>query len=156
MKHPVHPSATVCALLLGITLFVVALVPTASAQDAEIYEDQVVIQLDAMADAVAESGFEVTHDYVVAALDSDGDDSFTVTLDKGVTYLIASVCDEDCSDVDIQLHDENDNLIDVDEQEDGFPIAEVTPAWTGEFTITVHMFQCDREPCFYGIGVFGQ
>lgn len=140
-------------LLLSGILFTQA--QTASAQATNEYEDQVILQLNAMADVLAESDFTSTHDYVVEELNGNAEDAFSVTLDEGVTYLIASVCDEDCSDVDIKLYDENDNLISLDESTDDVPIAEVTPAWTGEFTIEVHMYECTADPCFYGIGVFG-
>lgn len=158
MKRPLERLSGARLLLTAAAFLALTQIATqtAQAQDAAKYEAQVRVQLDAVAEVAAENGYEQTHDYVIDRLDGDGEDSFTLTLEEGVTYTIASVCDEDCSDVDIRLYDENENLIDADESADDVPITEVTPAWTGEFTITVHMYECKREPCFYGIGVFGR
>ena len=148
-----YDSQLFLSLFLALLFFIA---PTASAQDASEYEDQVIVQLEALAVEAEKKGFEVTHDFVIDDLNGNADESFTLTLEEGVTYLIASVCDQDCSDVDIEIYDENDNLIEVDEESDDVPVVTVSPAWTGEFTINVHMYECSTDPCFYGIGVFGQ
>ena len=140
-------------LLLGLlaAAFLVTLTPTAQAQ----YTAQVRRQLDAAGSTLSREGYSRSHDYEIDNLDDDAEDSFTLTLTQGREYAIVGACDNDCSDIDFWLYDENDNLVDSDTSTDDIPIVRVTPRWTGTFRIRVKMFACSAEPCYYGIGVFG-
>lgn len=66
---------------------------------------------------------------------------YSTTLYKGNTYYIFAAGDYDVKDLDIILYDENGNKIDEDKQTDALPIVEVTPRWSGEFVVKVHMYQ---------------
>ena len=131
--------------------FVLAVAPVAQAQ----YSNQVRNQLDAARATLAREGMSQTHDYEIDSLDDDAEDSFTLTLRADREYAIVGACDNDCSDMDFWLYDENDNLIDSDTSTDDVPVVRVTPRWSGQFRIRVKMYACSVEPCFYGIGVFG-
>jgi hypothetical protein len=76
-----------------------------------------------------------------------------VTLHEGVEYTFVGACDRDCSDLDLQLYDENGNLIDEDLLRDDVPIVSVTPEWTGRFYVKVIMAECSVNPCGYTIVV---
>jgi hypothetical protein len=74
-----------------------------------------------------------------------------VTLRSGVEYTFVGACDRDCSDLDLQLFDENGNLIDEDLLRDDVPVVSVTPEWTGRFHVKVIMASCSISPCGYTI-----
>lgn len=76
-------------------------------------------------------------------------ESHRITLRRGTQYKIVAVCDGDCSDMDLVLHDENDNLIDKDFDSDDFPTVDVTPRRTAKFKVTVQMERCSVSPCGY-------
>lgn len=120
------------------------------------YTAQVRSQLDDAMLLAQLSGQERTHSYEYGSLNDDGIDSYTVTLREDRSYRIFGACDADCSDLDLWIYDEYDNLIDHDTASDDTPILEVTPRWTGSFRIRVRMYSCRREPCYFGLGIFGQ
>ena len=138
--------------LSAVLTLLAVLVPTAGAQS---YADQVRSQLDGAKQALRSEGFTRSHDYKIESLDDGAEDTFTVDLEEGREYALVGACDVDCSDMDFWLYDENDNLIDSDTSTDDVPVVRVTPRWSGTFEIRVKMYECSNEPCFYGIGVFG-
>ncbi|MEB3273867.1 MAG: hypothetical protein ACO4CG_01740 [Prochlorothrix sp.] len=155
-RLPSHLSLPCPTLSLGaVTLATAIVAMTAQPSPAQSrYERQVEAQLDAAAMAVGGSGYEMVYDPYIDRTGAGITDNLTVTLYEGVSYTIIGVCDEDCSDLDMELFDANGNSIDSDYETDDFPVVEVTPAWTSEFTLDVHMFDCSNEPCYYGVGVF--
>jgi hypothetical protein len=136
-----------CALMLGVTAPLVA---------QNEHQELVSALLDAAEELAAENGFSSTHSRYNGALDEGREDTITIDLDAGTSYFIVGQCDIDCSDIDLTLHDENGNLIDEDVLLDDTPIVEVTPIRNARFTLTMTMVDCESEPCYYGIGVFGQ
>lgn len=139
--------ALACGLMVGISAPVVA---------QNEHQELVSSLLDAAEDLAAENGYSSTHSRYNGALDEGREDTITIDLDAGTSYFIVAQCDIDCSDIDMTLHDENGNLIDEDVLLDDTPIVEVTPIRNARFTITLSMIDCESEPCYYGIGVFGQ
>ena len=101
-------------------------------------------------------GWEETHNPEIDRLDDGGSNSFRFSLEEGRTYRVASVCDADCSDLDLTLYDENDNEISRDISTDDVPIVEASPSRTGRFRLQVDMHSCSSNPCYYGISIFGQ
>ena len=138
------------SLLLAVALGAAAL-PAAAGK----YTDQVNILLDRVDTAMAKRGFEQTHTPKIDKLRQGDSDSFSFTLKKGMSSTIVSVCDADCSDLDLVLRDEGGNDIDNDDQRDDMPIVSVQPKWTGKFTLRVKMYSCNNNPCYYGIGIYG-
>jgi hypothetical protein len=139
------------ALVLAALAF--ALAAPAAAQQ---YTQQVRRQLDGAAATLEDEGYNPTHAYEIGNLNDDSEESFTLDLDGDRNYAIVGACDNDCSDLDFWLYDENDNLIDSDTSTDDVPVVRVTPSWTGQFRVRVKMYACSANPCYYGIGVFGQ
>ena len=67
--------------------------------------------------------------------------------------MIAAECDMDCSDIDMWLYDASGNMIDEDVLEDDFPILEVTPTSSAQYSVRIEMFACSIEPCGFQIAV---
>jgi hypothetical protein len=70
------------------------------------------------------------------------------TLYRDVHYVILACGDNRAADIDIYLYDENNNLIDRDNSTDNSPVVDVTPRWTGRFTVVVKMYRA------YGVGSY--
>jgi eukaryotic-like serine/threonine-protein kinase len=119
------------------------------------YRRDINTKLSIAALAFTQRGFASTHDPFIAKLAPDASGSVTLNLEAGTRYVIVSVCDQDCSDLDLFLFDENDNAIGSDIQPDALPVVEVTPRWTGQFALRMKMEACNANYCYYGIGVYG-
>ncbi|HEV2132192.1 MAG TPA: hypothetical protein VGR27_13850 [Longimicrobiaceae bacterium] len=72
-----------------------------------------------------QSGYPRTHELFFDRLNHRRYQSVTVDLVEGVNYLIVGACDNDCSDLDFELYDENDNYIDGDTASDDIPMVEL-------------------------------
>lgn len=126
------------------------------AAHANEYEAVVRAQLVAIKSIGEGEGFRHTFDDHYDLLGNQASDDYTFELKSGREYFIAAVCDQDCSDLDLKLFDENDNVIAEDALVDDAPIVRVTPRWSGKFRLNVTMFDCGNAPCFYGISVMGR
>lgn len=142
-------------MLRAIALAALALFVTAASAEAQ-WEEQVRRLITRDAAALASEGFTLTRDIITGSLDDDERGTHTINLREDEEYVIVGECDEDCSDLDLFLYDENDNLIDSDVEMDDYPIVRVTPAWTGRFRVRVSMATCSTEPCWYGLGVLSR
>lgn len=74
-------------------------------------------------------------------------------LEEGVEILIYGVCDLDCFDLDLAVAGSDGETIAIDEQPDAEPVAHFTPEASGGHAITVTMYDCRLEPCYYAVGV---
>ena len=81
--------------------------------------------------ASADAG--VVHDDRVNARTTD---VYTFTFQAGVQYDISILGDGD-TDLDLFLYDENGNLIDSDTGPTDAANVQVTPRWTGSFTLRI-------------------
>lgn len=76
--------------------------------------------------------------------------SMEVFLWSGETYDFVGECDADCSDVDLLI--EGPGGVDgSDILPDDFPMLSVTAPESGIYNVTVAMFDCWVEPCFWTV-----
>ena len=127
---------------------------TATPQDEWV--QQVRRQLQSAGQRFEERGYTMTHRIYTGSLDDDESEMVQVDLAVGKEYQIMGACDNDCSDLDLVLFDGAGNEIDSDLLEDDVPIVTVEVTRSGNFRLRVQMAACSREPCRYGIGVFGR
>lgn len=139
-----------------VSFVVVVSGSVASAQAQAQYVNEVRGQLQLLEAVFEENGYASTHSYKIDKLNQNREEVFSLRLRQGHEYLLASVCDTDCSDIDIKVYDENGNQIAQDTQVDDMPVVRVRPRWSGPFRIRVKMYSCTDNPCYYGIGVFGK
>lgn len=128
----------------------------AGAAEANEYETVVRAQLEAIKSIGEGEGYRHAFDDHYDLLGNQASDDYSFELKSGREYFIAAVCDQDCSDLDLKLYDENDNVIAEDALEDDAPIVRVAPRWSGKFRLNVTMYACANAPCFYGISVMGR
>lgn len=138
---------SLCSSIVVLSLAGISLAQTT-------YINQVKEQLLGAAIAAGLLNYDLTHDPYIDNLFHRESEAVTLTLRKGYSYSIIGVCDEDCGDIDLFLYDENGNRIDSHDGSDSYPVVEVTPRWTANFTVKTHMYQCSASPCYYGLGIF--
>ena len=91
----------------------------------------------------------------IGLLDNGKYITVTYTLLKGNSYKIMGACDNECTDLDLELRDDNGNLIQLDNASDDIPVVEVTPRRDGKFTVKVSMRDCSNSVgCVYGMAVY--
>jgi hypothetical protein len=76
-----------------------------------------------------------------------------IQLARGATYTIVGVCDEDCTDVDMEVSDSNGNMVGSDTLADDYPRVQLTPAASGTFSVKIWLHACSSEPCYAGARV---
>ena len=143
------------AFKTSVIFAVAALAATAAAAQSSEYVRQLANQLAQLRDQYVPSGYRLIMGPETDSLGRGGTDRYSVTLTSGRSYKLVGVCDNDCTDLDIRLFDQNNNLIDEDTLTDDKPVVSVTPRWTGPFRMEVVMASCSTQPCFYQIAVYG-
>ena len=120
------------------------------------YEQEVNRLLNQTRNIANSRGFSSSHSRYNGQLRQGQEETVTLDLDAGVSYMMVAQCDRDCSDIDLWLYDENGNLIDEDVLVDDTPIVNVTPRRSARFSLRARMISCSVQPCYYGIGVYAQ
>ena len=83
-------------------------------------------------------------------------DSFRFRQDLAAerNYLVIGVCDENCSDFDLKLYSDTNELVEEDVLPDGWPILQFVAQEGGFFNIEVSMFMCRVQLCNWGARVY--
>lgn len=124
---------------------------------AQSYAQQVWDQLQAQYRSIARNSSDwFLRNYVMGTLQKRRMEAWTFSLDKGTSYLIAGVCDDDCQRVDVVLKDADDRIVARREAGDSAPGIAFTPRRDGRYTVEVTMAQCRGDPCFFGFGIFAR
>ena len=84
-------------------------------------------------------------------LDEDETDTYTITLRGGVEYAFAGDCDDDCTDLDLELRNSDGVVMAKDTGSNASPALRFTPRATGSYRLKVTMYRCDVEPCKYAV-----
>jgi hypothetical protein len=128
--------------------------PAAAANIPSEYENQLRAQINRADSLYRDRGYSRVMGPEMDGLGEGANDSYSVQLREGSSYAIHGVCDTDCSDLDLKIFDENNNLISEDTSTDDQPIVQVTPKWTGNFKLQVVMYDCNSAPCYYAVSVY--
>ena len=141
MKIPTFAVAACAALLFAVP---------ARAQE---WGEVVAAQLEAVAEALGDENIREVGQPITGGLDAGETEDRTVTISAAGTYLIVGVCDQDCTDIDLELYGPGGNLIDSDVADDDVPVL-VGELPSGQYRLRVKMITCEVEPCNYGVGLF--
>ncbi len=76
-------------------------------------------------------------------------DAFLWRLDlrAGVNYRIFGACDDDCSDMDMEVYGADGMLAERDDNRDAAPFVQITPALAGPAYVRLWVYECAAEPC---------
>ena len=132
--------------------------PTERAPAAETdYSGVVRSELEAAGAQHIAAGYAQFGDDVIEAIPLQGDGyRQTVSLEARHAYVFQGACDQDCSDVDMEILDPAGAQVAQDVAVDDRPVVAVTPAANGDYTIRIWLAQCSVEPCFVGIRGFSR
>lgn len=139
------------AMVLGAACaFLMAGVSAASAQNE--YEDQVRSYLDAGLAAHSAHGYRADRSVsdLLAPLMLERPKIWAVRLRQGVNYRIYGACDNDCTDLDMEIYDTEGELTDRDVATNDTPYVQITPSRTGLHFVRLWVFTCQTEPCYAG------
>ncbi len=127
------------------TSWTIAFAPAVSAQEAAV-----VRQLD---DVVAQARSRGIQAYYreLGALDQGQMTSFEFVVPSEGGYMIVGACDNDCSDLDLDL--EASWRIDADHEPDDQPIMTNILYPNITYTVKVWMDSCTVEPCNWGVQI---
>jgi hypothetical protein len=82
------------------------------------------------------------------------DHRWQVELVAGTPYRFLGACDDDCSNLDIELIDvTTGGVVASDMLPDDFPIVDFTPQANGRYIVRMLMQTCTVAPCFAGTRV---
>ena len=120
------------------------------------YLAQIVKQLQVQEKTVQDRGYRKTHPYLFNHIESGKTVQRTIELESYTSYIFFGVCDEDCTDLDIYIYDSNRNLILSDTKADDLPVIRFKPPRSGTYIVEMKMHSCKKNPCNFGVGVFGK
>lgn len=137
--------------LLGIAIGMANLgsVGAAAADDASILRGRLSAVADTSYQTLARE-FEI----VEAATGDTGRTTFHPEIEK--SYFVYGLCDENCTNIDLELKDSNDTWwSESDRRPDAAPIVMIPSSDSPrEITITLDMVACQTATCTMGIGIF--
>lgn len=133
---------------------VMALSAAAPAVAQSEYRQQLQSQFDNARNLVSSDGYTVAIGPFIGMLNNGNRERFTIPVQKGVSYKVLGVCDNDCSDVDIKLFNMSGTNIGEDVLADDVPIVELIPTADGQVQIEVIMATCSQNPCYHGVEVY--
>ncbi len=118
------------------------------------WEALVRIKLAAAALLLSIVDAHLTYDPYIGTLDDNTYRDIRVTLHKGVSYVLLGVCDDDCRNLNMKLYDEDGQFVGADTGPGSTADLEIQPRHTQDFILRMIMKRCNREPCYYGLGVY--
>lgn len=93
----------------------------------------------------------------VAGLQPGTDHRWQVNLVGGTQYRVIGACDNECSNMDIELIDmRTGGVVASDMLPDDYPVVDFTPPANGQYVVRMLMQTCTIAPCFAGARVLTQ
>lgn len=87
----------------------------------------------------------------VAGLQPGTDHRWQVNLNGGTAYRIIGACDNECSNMDIELIDtRTGGVVASDTLPDDIPLVNFTPPTNGRYIVRMMMQTCTIAPCYAG------
>ncbi len=118
------------------------------------YQQQIQAQFTRWAPTFQQQGLLPIGSPFTGSLADDADESILVNLTSGMRYAIAGVCDQDCTDVDLQVFSSDGTKIGEDLATDDKPVVVFNASYTGQYRVKVLMPTCNTNPCYYGVQIF--
>jgi hypothetical protein len=87
------------------------------------------------------------------AMGDEGMRTVPVWLEAGREYLIVGVCDDECGDLDLRVHDTLGRPVAADEDALPRPMVDFTPKRGGEHAVRASMVSCGQTVCRYAVAV---
>jgi len=85
---------------------------------------------------------------IVVPLTLDHPYLWSVYMRAGETYRVYGACDDDCSDLDMEIYGPDGTLADRDTTRNDTPYVQITPAHAGRVYVRIWLYACGAEPCY--------
>jgi hypothetical protein len=89
----------------------------------------------------------------IASLQPGQAATWRVHLEGKTAYMIVGACDNECTNIDIELVDASGRVVAGDTLPDNFPIVSYTPLDAGAYEIRLVLQGCQLSPCYAGARV---
>jgi hypothetical protein len=116
----------------------------------------ILAQLQSAQAALAQQGYQLIGQPYSGGLQQGQTWNVPAQLATGVDYRVIGVCDRDCADLDLIMFDANGQPLVQDRSTTSQPVIGIQPAYTGNYTIQVQMYNCTVAPCYYAIALYGR
>lgn len=127
---------------------------TAPALGQSLWERQTTRAQEQIARMLRPEGYRATSERHALALNTGETATFTLTLQGGVTYLIAGVCDQDCAALQLALVAPTGYELEAERAATVTPLLRLTPRETGSVRLQVVMAGCRVNPCWLEAGTY--
>jgi len=138
-------------LAVGLALLVAT--PARAQGGGDRWERQVRGQLEREKASLGTKGAVRSFAPRVGTLDTDESESFTLTLQAGVSYVVVGTCDEDCERLSLVLSDLSSHDLAADRASENAPVVRFGPRETAAYRVKVVMERCRVNPCRYGVAL---
>jgi hypothetical protein len=115
------------------------------------YESVVRSELDSAGEAHLQQGYVLFNGDVIAPIPLGDGHREVVRLEANRSYRFQGACDQDCSDVDMEILDPSGAQVAEDVAIDDRPVVSIRPTRAGDYTVRVWLAACNAEPCFVGL-----
>ena len=89
----------------------------------------------------------------ISSLQPGHDYRWQVNLQGATQYRFIGACDNECSNMDIELIDASGAVVASDKAPDDFPVVNFTPASNGQYLVRAILQTCTIGPCYVGARV---
>lgn len=136
------------SLALALVAALIAVSSSAAAQSE--YERQVRGYLEGGMAPHAALGYrpDQSNTDIIVSLRLESPFVWSVYLREGLNYRVYGACDNDCSDLDMEIYGADGHLADRDVATDDTPYVQITPLQSGRHYVRLWLYQCANEPCF--------
>lgn len=86
----------------------------------------------------------------IAAVNAGQEHRWRVDLQRGRTYAFIGACDNECNNVDLVVEDASGREVGRDDLTDDYPLVQITPSASGQYTARIMLVTCTIEPCYVG------
>jgi hypothetical protein len=119
--------------------------------------EYVVTALQGATDGLNDRGWIIRQGFV-GHVDSSGTFSHTIRTDRAQRFLVKGFCDQECSDMDLELVTTSGQVLIADTDVDDTPELRFTASQVGNrgATVRVKMYDCSTNVCYYSTGVYSR
>lgn len=137
-------------MLAWMRMLAVAVLVAAEPAAAQDYDRQVRGYLEHGLAAHAVEGYapERTVPDLIVPLQLDRPFLWSVFLRQGVAYRVYGACDDNCSDLDMEIYGADGRLVDRDAAPDDTPYVQLTPSETGRHYVRLWLYACTAGSCY--------
>lgn len=118
------------------------------------WERQVDTKLARARGTLVQSGYVPVPTNSRGALNNGDTAAVVLDLVAGSAYAIVGVCDDDCTNLDLQLFGATGYEIDAAKGTGAAPIIRVTPRGSTTYRLITRMTGCGLNPCWYGVSIY--